>query len=465
MAPLSARWPLLLLAALLLAPAAQGAAATVRLAAEGGAWNGASTVEPSAGEAPDALLLWVPRDARLQSVTVDGQPAAWRAAGASALRVELPPGGAEATARWDLPAQGTTVASVVAPQAYDALTLVVEPDGERVPTSPAGEFAREGDAYVLRLEGVEEGAAIPLRVVDADRVGELPLLLTVAGLALVVLAAGFAWHALRPPLGGRAPERFTEHLGELQARLLPPAVAFALLNVLYFTAGLREASWRGIPLVAPTFGVDGSVAARAFDAFAERLVPAGVQLVVLRPADAVLAQVETALFLSFATALPLLVYELAVFLGPALVERERRVALTVLPLVTGLFLLGTMLAYLVTAPLMIRTLYAYAPAVGAAPLLAVNDLVSFALLVIVAFGLAFELPVVMYAVARLRLARARTFARYFRHAVLVIVVLAGVITPDPSVVSQLLLAVPLVGLYALGIATAYAGERRAGAPA
>src|SRR5438067_10937952 len=111
------------------------------------------------------------------------------------------------------------------------------------------------------------------------------------------------------------------------------------------------------------------------------------------------------------------------------------------------------------APFMMRTLYAYAPTVGARPFLVVGDLVGFALLVVTSFGLAFELPVVMYALSAIGLIQARTFRKYFRHALVVIFLVAGIVTPDPSIVSPLLVGVPVTALYVVGMLAAAAGER------
>jgi sec-independent protein translocase protein TatC len=424
-------------------------------------------VDGLAGAASTAV--WVPRGARVQAVTVsDGaasQPAPWRAAGPDALLVETGPPAREACASFDVRGPGAGLAArFVAPDDLDGLNATLAPPAGRVleidgrQTEPASLEGRP--AYRLAAGPLARGETIPLRVVDAGRVGEVPLLLTIGGLALAVLAGTLLWHLTRPPLAGKPAERFFEHLAELQARIVPPAVAFALLNVLYFTTGLRALDVAGWTVLAPTFGVDASVSSRAFDAFAERLVPEGVTLVALHPVDAVLAQVQTSLFLAFLTVLPLILYEVGAFVAPALEPRERRVVLAVVPVLTGLFLVGALFGYLAMAPLMLTTLYGYAPALEATPLLGVGDLVSIALLLMLAFGLAFELPVAMYALARLGVVKPGTFLRYFRHAVLVIVILAGILTPDPSVVTQLLVAGPVTLLYLLGTGVAYVGARR-----
>ncbi|MEA3199650.1 MAG: sec-independent protein translocase protein TatC [Thermoplasmata archaeon] len=451
---MSTRWALLALLLVLSAPLA-AASYAVRLEAAGDAWNGQTTATPAGGSAD----LWVPATARIHEVVAQtptgNQTASWRAQGSDLLRVQAPPNATSLAVGYDFVASPYLVAAVALPAG--ATLDVLPPPGLAIQSDDAA-FAQQPDgAWRATLQAP---ATVRVHAVDPDRVGEVPILVTVVAVALLSFLGTLLWHKLRPPLQGKPAERFLEHLVELQQRLMPPVVVFAFLNFWYFASGLRLVRWHGYTLVAPTFSLEGSLAARAFQAFAERLVPAGVQLVVLRPADAVLAQVQMTLFLAFVSVLPVLLYELSVFIAPAMRERERRVATRSIPLVTLLFLAGAAFGYLVMTPLMIRALYGFAPATGAAPLLVVGDLISFGLIVICAFGLAFELPVLMYVTSRLGLVQARTYRRYLRHAIVAIVILAGIVTPDPSVVSQLLVAIPVTTLYLIGMGAAAWGERK-----
>lgn len=465
-APASALVLLFLLTGLGLAAApalAATPAARVELSSAEGAWSGVSCAAPEEGA--DVARLWVPADARVR-VHADETPVLayhFEGRGRETLVAQAPPGASEVCARFEFDPPRHRLARYVAPTDVGTLDVVVHPPRGMVPHLDGVPMGSDGPVWSQRLQGVEAGRALGLRVVDEGRVGEVPLLLTLGGVSLLALLGTLAWHAARPPLGGKVPERALEHLAELQARLLPVGLLFALLNVAFFTMGLRVAHAGGVPLLAPTFGTDASVAARAFEAFTESLVPPDVTLVALRPVDAVLALVQTALFLAFVTVLPLLLYELGAFVGPALESDERRAVYAIVPVLALLFLAGAFFGYRLMAPFMLEVLYGYASDLAAAPLLSLDTLVGFALLVSLAFGLAFELPVAMYALARLGVVRPATFLRYFRHAVLVIVVLSGVLTPDPSVVTQLLVAAPVTLLYLMGIGAAYWGANRRGA--
>lgn len=422
---------LLLLA--LLAPLAHAGSARVDLVESGGAWNGESQALAHDGSA----VVWVPRDARIHNVSLPN----WRLASSDAIFAPAADG-ESLVVTFDAP----RLSRYVAPEDVN-VTIAI---------TPAPGFASAGDgAYTLG-----RGETVRLRVFDADRVGELPILVAVGVAAVASFAVALVWHALRPPAPRSGAKSFLDHLSELQARIVPPILIFAALNLFYFVFGLKYVTLGNVTLIAPTLSTSASLATRAFDSVSERLVPDGVALVALRPVDAVLAQVEIALFLAFITILPLLVFEVAAFVKPALQERERRVASRVIPVVFSLFIVGSGFGFALMAPLMLRTLYEFAPAVGATALLGVGDLISFALLITLSFAVAFELPVVMYTLSRLGAVEAKTWRKYARHAVLIIFVAAGILTPDPSVVSQLLVAVPVTGLYLVGALAALVGERQ-----
>jgi sec-independent protein translocase protein TatC len=145
---------------------------------------------------------------------------------------------------------------------------------------------------------------------------------------------------------------------------------------------------------------------------------------------------------------------LARFLAPALRPSERRwLAWAVLPAVV-LFLLGAAFGFVVLLPVTFAALYEFSDALGAASLLSVADFAGFTLAFLAGCGLAFELPLVMALLARSGVVAPRTFWNRWRHALVVVLVVAMVVTPDPTIVSQLLLAAPLMALYVVGAALA-----------
>ncbi|HUR63444.1 MAG TPA: twin-arginine translocase subunit TatC [Candidatus Thermoplasmatota archaeon] len=274
---------------------------------------------------------------------------------------------------------------------------------------------------------------------------------TVAVLALLLLGVLAAlWLRRGRRERGEARLGLWEHVEELRRRLL--VVAAALVAGLALAMTTRLAAWHGIPYPVPEFY--DTVAAQLFRAAAAHLVPPGVQLIVTSPMDGFSAQFSVALGVGAALALPVLLYQAGRFVAPALRARERRLlALALLP-ATLLFLLGALFGYVVVLPFTLAALYQFSGALGASGLLSVQDFASFTLSFLLGFGLAFQTPLVMAALSRVGLVAPRAYWRRARHAAVIILVVAMVVTPDPTIVSQLMLAVPMLALYVVGAVAA-----------
>lgn len=156
---------------------------------------------------------------------------------------------------------------------------------------------------------------------------------------------------------------------------------------------------------------------------------------------------------------PIVIWQLWRFVAPGLKERERKAVRGTVVYIVLLFLLGATFAYYVLAPMSIQffATYSLGPVVENKPTLDsyVGVLTSFLLWT----GLAFELPVVMVFMARIGLVGAGFLRKYRKHAFVVILIVAAIITP-PDVVSQILVSLPLVLLYEVSILLAARVERK-----
>lgn len=163
--------------------------------------------------------------------------------------------------------------------------------------------------------------------------------------------------------------------------------------------------------------------------------------------------------LGLIAASPFVVWQLWRFVAPGLRPNERAAAQGTILYIILLFLLGAAFAYYVVAPMSIQffATYSLSSIVENKPTLDsyVGILNSFLLWT----GLAFELPVVMVFLARIGLVGSAFLRQYRKHALVVILIVAAIITP-PDVVSQVLVTIPLVGLYEVSIALAARAERR-----
>ena len=223
-----------------------------------------------------------------------------------------------------------------------------------------------------------------------------------------------------------------QHLSELRHRLITAGAAFLAVSIISFL------------LAAPI---------RRFLTY-----PAGgLRLVYFSPPEAFTAQLKLALLAGAVLASPLIFYELAAFIYPALTPFEKKVCLKVLLGMALLFCGGVSFAYLVLFPLVLHFLLDYAGG-GAAAKLAISDYISFFFSFHIFFGVIFLLPLAAWAMGRLGLIRPLSLRRRRKWAVLIILVLAAILTP-PDPVTQIALALPLLLLYELCILTAALGSR------
>jgi sec-independent protein translocase protein TatC len=116
-----------------------------------------------------------------------------------------------------------------------------------------------------------------------------------------------------------------------------------------------------------------------------------------------------------------------------------------------LFIFGVVFSYLLVIPFTLNFLYKYGESIGAETFLTVNDFITFVLQFILGFGIAFQLPVLMYALSLSGLTDSKFWQKNFRYAIIIMTIFGAVITPDGSGVTMWFIALPMIALYALGI--------------
>ncbi len=175
----------------------------------------------------------------------------------------------------------------------------------------------------------------------------------------------------------------------------------------------------------------------------------GCALTFLGPFDGFSVRMKTTLFLGLAIAMPVVLFQLWMFIAPGLTGREKRWSI---PFVTSsfiLFLSGGVLAYFVL-PKSLDFLLGFAGE-SVVPTLTVDRYVGFVTLVTLAFGLSFLFPVILVFLELVGVVSPRTLGRYRRHAILGIAVIAAVITPGTDVVSMLAMMIPMYLFYEASI--------------
>ncbi len=189
-------------------------------------------------------------------------------------------------------------------------------------------------------------------------------------------------------------------------------------------------------------------------------LPANVQLIFTAPTDMVAVYIEIIISFALVCALPVVVYEILMFIRPALETPQeltafRAVAWLGIPMVLVLFVIGMLFAYFIMLPFGLKALAGFGGNI-AKPAWTINKYYSFVLAVLLWIGLAFETPLVMAALARLGLVSPQAMARQWRYAIVGMAVLAAVVTPTVDPVNMLLVMGPLLILYFLGVLMARA---------
>jgi len=179
--------------------------------------------------------------------------------------------------------------------------------------------------------------------------------------------------------------------------------------------------------------------------------PIDIDLVFLSPAEAFWADLKIALFFGFLCAFPFILYEIWLFVAPGLVKRERKILWPFLGFGIFFFFFGIAFSYFVALPFAIRFLVNYGRDSGILPMLSVSNYIDFNLKILLAFGMIFELPLVMVLLAKLGLLTEDFLRKNRKFAILGAFVVAAIATPTPDMFNQFLMALPLILLYEVGI--------------
>lgn len=244
-----------------------------------------------------------------------------------------------------------------------------------------------------------------------------------------------------------APERhtkpFLDHLEDLRHALLRCLAVLAAAVVLAFPFAPRIL----VLLKRPLLGVVPDP-----DRFLQSLEVSGAFSVSL----------AVAFWSGLLVSAPFLCYFIGAFVFPGLTRREQRVILRAAGLAGLLFLAGVAIGYRWTLPVALNVMLGLHRWMGIVALWTVSSYVTFALQLLLGFGLVFELPVLLLILGVLGLVSSRQLRRARRVAILAAVVLGAILTPGPDVFSQVLMALPLILLYELCVWLVWAAERRRG---
>jgi sec-independent protein translocase protein TatC len=240
-----------------------------------------------------------------------------------------------------------------------------------------------------------------------------------------------------------AQDTFISHLVELRDRLLRSILAVLIVFLCLFPWARELYAVLAQPLLAA--------------------LPAGGRMIATDVVGVFLVPVKVAMLVAFVIALPYVLYQAWAFVAPGLYAHERRLVLPLVIASSGLFILGMSFAYFLVFPLVFKFMAAIAPE-GVAWMTDIDKYLSFVLTLFVAFGVVFEVPVVVIVLVRTGLVSVEKLNDIRPYVIVGAFVVGAIFTP-PDVISQVMLAVPLWLLYELGIFLARFVGRPAPEPA
>ncbi len=216
---------------------------------------------------------------------------------------------------------------------------------------------------------------------------------------------------------------FFEHLEELRKRILIGLAALLAGTILGYLCSDRALEL----FLSPILGQIG-------------------EAYFFSPAEALIVKLKVALFLGAFVSSPVIFWQFWIFISPALYQKEKSAFLFLVSITAALFVSGALFSFYVVLPpalhffVGMRTPYLK-------PMISVTEYISFLSGMSLAFGVAFNLPVVLLGLTRAGIVNGAMLRQYRRHAVVLIFIAAAILTPGPDIASQLMLAAPLFILF------------------
>ncbi len=228
-------------------------------------------------------------------------------------------------------------------------------------------------------------------------------------------------------------ESFLSHLFELRDRVVKAALAIIVVFV-------------SLVYWAPDI----------FHLFAQPLLsalPAGGKMIVTDVTGSFFVPMKVTMLVAFVIALPVVMYQIWAFIAPGLYLHERRLVLPLVVSSYSLFIVGMSFAYFLVFPTVFKFMASYNAPLGAEMSTDIDNYLSFAMTTFLAFGITFEVPVVVVVLVRMGIVPLAKLKEIRPYVIVGAFVISAVVTP-PDVLSQLLLALPMTILYEFGLLTA-----------
>ncbi|MFM7861326.1 MAG: twin-arginine translocase subunit TatC [Candidatus Nitrosotenuis sp.] len=241
------------------------------------------------------------------------------------------------------------------------------------------------------------------------------------------------------------------HLVELKSRLIRIVISVGAITGFLLSFRAESFWYNGVKLYYPLPDPLHNLAAQITNHMRMSLVPEGVQLIQTAPGQAFYAQVYVAALVGVVLSMPIIVRELTKFIAPAFSDKEiHSVQKVAIPAIL-LFIVGAVFSYFTAIPFILDFLYQYGESVGAVTFLSIMEFVTFVLQFLLAFGVAFQLPLIMYAATASGITDSKFWRNNIRYAIVALIIIGAIVTPDGSGITMWFISGPMIGLYLAGM--------------
>jgi sec-independent protein translocase protein TatC len=244
---------------------------------------------------------------------------------------------------------------------------------------------------------------------------------------------------------------FIDYLQEIRIRIFRIALAVVLVTVLCMTLTINMLDFNGYKIPFPYPDPSNNMAIQVIITMKENLLPENVTLIQVAPGQAFFAQIYVAAILGIIMAMPFIVREFVAFIGPGLYQHEKATVKKVTIYAIGLFAIGSLFSYFIVVPYILEFLYLYGESIGISTFFEITEFVPFVMHLLIAFGLSYQLPIIMWATTVSEMVEPRFWRNNLRYVIIIIAIFSAIITPDGSGVTMWFIAGPMLLLYVLGI--------------
>ncbi|MCM8804561.1 MAG: twin-arginine translocase subunit TatC [Candidatus Omnitrophica bacterium] len=224
---------------------------------------------------------------------------------------------------------------------------------------------------------------------------------------------------------------FLEHMEELRYRIIICLIAIAIGVIIGFPFSryaLRILKLPGYPVIN--------------------------KLVFFSPQEGFLIYLRISFFIGLIFSLPVIIYQLFAFIEPALEERTKKYVLSFIFLGTISFLSGVVFVYFILLPTALKFLLSFGSS-ELEPVISANKYISFVIMLLIAGGIVFQMPVLSFLLTKLGLINWKFLKEKSNYAVVIIFVVAALITPTVDIFNLLILALPMIFLYGISILVSF----------